>query len=216
MLSSFPLAQAPGCAVTVSVYDSALTNPALPANTKRYCLTLTGDGQHTPICQAFQYLFFPEYATFDTNWPLFTEWVKQANISLAAESTTLSRLGPVVRQATIDVIPDVPVNGQTLWEWLGLSSGAPIGDYAVRVKVGVVYDDGSIEQVDRITGQLTVNAGGFPVGGLISKQFTVHDRWQRLHDTDLIWAPCVAGMTVANAISILRSGRGLPRHRSTW
>lgn len=222
VLAAFPPNQPVGCAVNISVYDennssssvqtadAALINTALPQNTKRYKITLSGDGYHTPICQAFQYCYYPTYAPMPlTQWLEFTEWVKQGTITLSTQSTTLSRLGPVLRQATLEVLPDIVVNGQTLWQFLGLSTAGPLGDYAVRVKVGVVYDDGSINQIERICGQLTINAGAFPVDGVATKQFTVQDRWQRLHDTDLIWAPSVAGMSPALAISTLAQWAGI-------
>ena len=188
------------CTVSMEVYDSPTTT------TKRFQVTLRGDGFHTPTVQAFQWQFPPQYAIPSENWLDFTEWVIDATIESSTESTTLSRIGPVMRQATLQVRPDMIVNGKTLWEWLGIS---PTGDYAIRIKTGMVYDDETFSQSSRITGSLTTNSGNFPVGGVPTKTWSIHDRWERFSRTALLWSPCVAGLTADQAISTIAQWAGV-------
>jgi len=192
--------QPPGCSATLDVFDSPDTT------TKRFQLDLTGDGFHTPTVQAMQWQFPPSYTVPPKRWFDFTEWVIDATVELSTEQTTLSRIGPVMRQATLQVRPEIVANGMTLWEWLGFN---PAGDYAIQIKTGMAYDDDTFAQSPRVTGMLTVNAGAFPVGGVPTKTWTVHDRWERLAKTALLWAPSVAGLTVDQAISTIAQWAGV-------
>ena len=192
--------QPPGCSAAMSVYD----DPS--ATEKRFRIDLRGDGYHTPVVQAFQWQFNPSYSVPPTAYLDFTEWVIDATVELSTEPTTLSRFGPVMRSATLQVRPQIVANGQTLWEWLGYN---PSGDYAVQLKTGMAYDDGTFAQSVRVTGMLTINAGTFPVDGVPAKIWTVHDRWERLAKTTLLWAPSVAGLTADVAIGTIAQWAGV-------
>ncbi len=182
-------------------------------------LTLSGDGLHTPIVQAFQYAYPPIFTEPPTQWFDFTEWVRECSIECTAEQTTLSRLGPVMRQGTLQIVPNITAGGLTLAEWLsGTLAGTQVqwlglqslmGDYAVQLKTGMAYDDGSFAQIVRLTGMLTIHENAFPVEGIPTQTWTVHDRVERFSKTALLWAPSVAGLDAATAVSTIAQWAGV-------
>jgi len=202
LVDVFPPDQPAGTGVAVTVAEYCGT-------AKRYRVTLTGDGAHTPVVQAFQYRYHPQVAIGDRYWREITQWVTGATVTCAADPGAACRVGPTLRHAELSLVPQQRVNGKTLWEWVGGLHGA----YAFRMQVGAVYvDEHGMEftdQLDRLHGIVQIADDVQAIAAVDRLTLAVPDRWEQLSQTALLFAPSVAGMRVDAAIALIAQWAGI-------
>lgn len=161
-----------GC--TVAITDGGGTG-----TTRKQRVTLTGPGYTTPVVQLAQGYYAPVYDAPIDVWTDVTGWVVKKSPTITFNQDAQSD------QAVITFDLEAEYQGQTLYTALGLVRG----QYAFRVKM-----DG----VPIFTGILKIRAAINGKRGEL--RVTAYSRLIQLKDAKLIFAPCGAGMAVADAV----------------
>jgi hypothetical protein len=183
-----------GADVTIEVIETRGT-------AKRYRVTLTGDGAHTPVVQAFQYRYDPTFASISALWKEITPWV-----DMDSPPTETLPDDITARTLTLNLIPGKRVNGQTLYDFVGPLTGT----VAARYRTGVVYADVGPDVIERGQGFIEISKRTEPIDDTARLELQQVDRWDRLAKTALLWAPCCAGLRVDEAISLIAQWAGIP------
>lgn len=194
----YPVAQPSGTATALQVIDSQTVDGAY---FKKFRLTLTGDGQHTPVVQAFQYRWDTILGSSADSWLEITDRVLSASESKANDSTA--------HTCGIELLTR-EIGGQTLMAALAAASlGSLDGLYAFAYQVGAEYDDDSTREEMRLTGYLDTTALPINVGEVEKFSLTAVDRWARLSRGVLGYPPSCAGMRVDQAIALIAEWVGI-------
>jgi hypothetical protein len=190
--SVFPPTLPTGCTATVSVAEADGTK-------RRFRVDVTSDGRYTPHIQAFECRWDATYSNPGAADLLdITPWVKEgARESFSEDNGT--------RSLDFTLLPGKVVSGDTLTDAVGELSG----DLILRWKVGYVYADGTTDQQTRGVGVIRKKDWGRALYEVDEYRMTVHDRWDRLAQTDLLAAPCCAGMRVDQAIALIAAWAGI-------
>jgi hypothetical protein len=172
---ALPAAQA-GTTATVSI-------AATSGSRRKYRVTLTGPGTTTPVLQLFSAVYLPTYHTPSPTWTEITPWVMDASESKPQELTT----------STVDMTLSLHKveNGQTLQEAVGDLNG----QYAFYHTTGTREGAESL----RFTGIVKVRSAQNAKAETISLKAV--DRFVMLSERKLLFAPCVAGLPIATALS---------------
>jgi hypothetical protein len=181
------------CTATITVVEEVGTS-------KRYRVALTGPGTTTPVVQAFEYLYMPEFSTPSAVWKNITPWVYKD------QGTETMPKDLSARSLSINLVPDKIINGQNLWDFVGGLNG----QYAFKYKIGYQYANGSTDTQDRMQGVLTVNDYKLEVKKFGRLTLTAVDKWERLAGTALLFAPNLTGLRVDVAIALIAKWGGIP------
>lgn len=166
----------------------SVTPYAVNGTRKRYRVTLTGSGAGTPLLQAYEVRYEPQFAARTSTWTDATPWLvtgsEQLGEELAARSSEFVFRRDAAFQAAI---------------------GSLVGHHAVRYTAG--YDDGAghTMQQQRMTGLLRRSRDD----GL-HLTATLYDRWTQLADVKLLFPPCLLGLTRGTALMLLATRGGIP------
>jgi hypothetical protein len=208
--AAYPDPTAP-CAVEVG-WHAATSDDAR----KRFKVTLTGDGWHTPVVQGWQIGWDPEDAPAPTeHWLDISAWFAGGSEQQGMEVTA--------RTANITLLPykvvATTLGEMTLWEyvnaWLiaeGITDmGNDLrGNFALRYRTGYVYDDDSYESIIRMAGLVIGRDEARGVTELSPLTLSVYDRGAAALAQPLFHCPTLMGMGAGDAIAKLANWAGIP------